>query len=512
MTITSDTTHTPLTEGVVFRQGVVCEDRDTTVLLGLRNQTGYRLTHVTGGIVALLHRLTREAVPADALGAGLDERELRQLPRLLERIAPFLARAQLLGDTPLISVEATAPGAPYRAVAVGADDPVRLSKFTLLRRREGALVLETPLTAFRCVVRTPAAAAVVSALAETGSATALGSAGLPADGVAELLGHLVGAGFADLGVRDGDGSGARFPADDDEVLRQWDVHDLYFHSRSRLGRTDEPYGGRFPHVGTIEPLPPVRPAHAGEPVALRRPKLDDILSRDPSLIAAMEGRQSIRGYGEKPPHIDQLAEFLYRVARVRGVYGPRPDQKMPYAGSTRPYPCGGAAYELELYLTVRRCEGLDAGVYHYDAQEHALRLVNADAETRGRLLDLASLSTGGEAVPDVLITVTSRFQRLSWKYQSIAYAVTLKHVGVLYQTMYLVATAMGLAACGLGSGNSELAERAFGLDPLRESAVGEFILGSAPEVRPEPESARGAVDWRPGLDPQWQQDVRRLLP
>jgi SagB-type dehydrogenase family enzyme len=185
---------------------------------------------------------------------------------------------------------------------------------------------------------------------------------------------------------------------------------------------------------------------------------------------------------------------------------------MPYAGSTRPYPCGGAAYELELYLTVRRCAGLAPGVYHYDAAEHALRLVNDDPEIRRQLIDLGSLSTGGEAVPDVLFTVTSRFQRLSWKYQSIAYAVTLKHVGVLYQTMYLVATAMGLAACGLGSGNSALAERAFGLDPLRESAVGEFLLGSAPEARPVPEGARGAADWRPGNDPQWQQDVRRLLP
>jgi SagB-type dehydrogenase family enzyme len=508
--VTTTIEPTRLTEGTVFRQGVVCEHRDSTVLLGLRNQTGYRLTHVTPGIIGLLHRLTREAVPSGALAEGLDERERRQLPRVLERIAPFLARAQLLDGTAHLSVEATAPVEPYTLVPVGPDRPVRLSKFTLLRRREGALVLETPLTAYRCVVRSAAAAAVVSALAGTATAAELARPGLPAEAVAELLGHLVGASFADAGTRDADGD--HFAADDDEVLRQWDVHDLYFHSRSRLGRTDEPYGGRFPHVGTIEPLPPVRPAPAGEPIPLHRPRLDDILSRDPSLVAVMEGRQSIRAYGEQPLHIDQLGEFLYRTARVRGVYGPRPDQKMPYAGSTRPYPCGGAAYELELYLTVRRCAGLAPGVYHYDAAEHALRLVNDDPEIRRQLIDLGSLSTGGEAVPDVLFTVTSRFQRLSWKYQSIAYAVTLKHVGVLYQTMYLVATAMGLAACGLGSGNSALAERAFGLDPLRESAVGEFLLGSAPEARPVPESARGAADWRPGNDPQWQQDVRRLLP
>ncbi|MBT2405455.1 MULTISPECIES: SagB family peptide dehydrogenase [unclassified Streptomyces] len=510
MTTTDVTLHGPLTEATALRQGVLCENRDSTVLLSLRNQTGYRLRGVTPGILGVLERLARHAVPTDQLAAGLDTQEERQLTRVLERISPFLARSLMYRDVELMAVEATAPAEPYDVVAVPLDAPVRLSKFALLRRREGALVVETPLTAYRCVLRSAEAAAVASALGETATARELASGELPAEAVAAVLGHLVGAGFADLGsCRDGL---AVFAADDDEVLRQWDFHDLYFHSRSRLGRTDEPYGGRFPYVGTIEPLPPVKPAPPGEPIPLFRPQLTDVLAKDPSLLAVMEGRQSIRSYGERPLDAQQLGEFLYRAARVRGTYGPRPDQKMPYAGSTRPYPCGGAAYELELYLTIRRCEGIEPGIYHYDAMDHCLRLVNADPGLRQNLLDVGSLSTGGEAVPDVLITMTSRFQRLSWKYQSIAYAVTLKHVGVLYQTLYLVATAMGLAACGLGSGNSELAERAFGLDPLKESAIGEFLLGSAPQTRPLEESARHAADWRPGNDPQWQQEVRHLLP
>lgn len=39
---------------------------------------------------------------------------------------------------------------------------------------------------------------------------------------------------------------------------------------------------------------------------------------------------------------------------------------------------------------------------------------------------------------------------------------------------------MKIGACGLGSGNSQTSVDAFGLDYLRESSVGEFILGSAP--------------------------------
>ena len=60
----------------------------------------------------------------------------------------------------------------------------------------------------------------------------------------------------------------------------------------------------------------------------------------------------------------------------------------------------------------------------------------------------------------------------------MAYATTLKNVGVLYQTMYLVATAMGLAPCALGCGDSDAFARAAGADYYAEPSVGEFLLGS----------------------------------
>ena len=82
--------------------------------------------------------------------------------------------------------------------------------------------------------------------------------------------------------------------------------------------------------------------------------------------------------------------------------------------------------------------------------------------------------------PPVLITLASRFQRLSWKYAAMAYATTLKNVGVLYQTMYLVATAMGLAPCALGGGNADRFAAAAGTEYYAESSVGEFLLGSRP--------------------------------
>ncbi len=59
-------------------------------------------------------------------------------------------------------------------------------------------------------------------------------------------------------------------------------------------------------------------------------------------------------------------------------------------------------------------------------------------------------------------------------------ALVLKHVGVVFQTMYLAATAMGLAPCAVGLGDSDLFAQAADTDYYAETSVGEFLHGSAP--------------------------------
>ena len=83
---------------------------------------------------------------------------------------------------------------------------------------------------------------------------------------------------------------------------------------------------------------------------------------------------------------------------------------------------------------------------------------------------------GPVPAPDILITVAARIQRVAWKYQSLAYALILKNTGVLYQQMYLVATALDLAPCAIGCGDTQAFAQASGLDFTQETSVGEFAL------------------------------------
>ena len=250
---------------------------------------------------------------------------------------------------------------------------------------------------------------------------------------------------------------------------QWEFHDLFFHSRSRLGRQDSPYGGTYRFRGKIPSLPAVKKYPMHQKVAFSTPKI-----RDDSLFDGMiQKRKSIRKHGTKPMNLEQLGEFLYRSSRVKEIHH-LGDQEL----TSRPYPGGGARYELELYPVIHQCEGIAAGMYHYDPQEHLLSEIAPWNYGVEALLKDAARSSGGEEYPQVLIMVSARFQRISWKYQSMAYAVILKNVGVLYQTMYLTATAMDLAPCALGGGDSDLFCRVTGADYLEETSVGEFMLGS----------------------------------
>jgi SagB-type dehydrogenase family enzyme len=84
---------------------------------------------------------------------------------------------------------------------------------------------------------------------------------------------------------------------------------------------------------------------------------------------------------------------------------------------------------------------------------------------------------GAAAVPQILITIAARFDRVSWKYSSIAYSLILKDVGVLIQTLYLMATEMGLGGCAIGTSNIDLFAKMTGLEFHIEGPVGQFALG-----------------------------------
>ncbi|MGH3928132.1 MAG: SagB family peptide dehydrogenase, partial [Pseudonocardiaceae bacterium] len=324
-------------------------------------------------------------------------------------------------------------GVRRNRLQVAADVRYRLSRFAYCRRQDNTLVLESPRSTFRTTIWGPLGAAVIVELAQPRAYPELARhvGDLPADAARELVTLL--AHVELLTTVDDIGRSAE---DLDPALRTWAFHDLLFHSRSRAGRHDYPMGGHYPFAGRGDAPPALKPPPAGRLIPLPTADLDRLEREDPPLTRALEQRRSIRAHGARPITTAQVGEFLYRVARVRRLHPPATVAGSTYESTDRPYPSAGAAYELELYLTVNRCADLAEGIYHYDPLGHRLGQVAQQGAHTEALLEQAKASCAAPGRPQLLITVTSRFERLSWKYCSVAYANTQKNVGVLFQTMY----------------------------------------------------------------------------
>ena len=359
-------------------------------------------------------------------------------------------------------------------------DILVLSRFAYMRRRGNDLVLESPRAGalFR-ICDAKVAAALAGLCAPQAIRRLRRREGFPG---LELLALLLDCRIL-FKVEAGD-DGLR-PAEGDGNLVLWDFHDLLFHARSTEGRHANPLGGVYSYSDATPPLPAVRPAWPDDKIDLQA--LAAAPPEQPSPGARlMRERHSVRSFDDaRPITLGELARFLDATARVlsrwdsRGEFGedgPAIDHTM------RPYPSAGASYELELYLAVDKCEGLARGFYHYDAGAHALAPIGARSQDVDALLSGAAFAMAAPATPQILIVIAARFGRVSWKYSALAYALILKDVGVLTQSLYLMATDMGLGGCAVGSVNIDLFARMTGIEFHVEGPVGLFALGRALEV------------------------------
>lgn len=417
--------------------------------------------------------LLQEVFETDgAIGAAVLLYYLNQWDRL-----GLLRYTVVDGDVTLATVVPMVGGVEFASIDRSDQQRFRLSRFAYLRRDQDELVLESPRARSRTIVHEGLGVGLVAQLAQPTSCPELCSELMPPhDGAAmAFLGVLVGARLVAA-------VGADSAVDDEQrgELGQWSFHDFLFHRRTRVGSHDRSIGADFPFLGRAAPLPAIRSPASREMLDLKVPDLSQLERVDQPFYRVFEERRSTRDYArDQPISVGQLGEFLYRVARVRAVTAEAPEENRPYETSNRPYPSGGAAYDLELYLVVGSCVDLGRGLYHYDPLGHRLGRLDTSAVDVDALLLDAARSMGVLSEPQVLVILASRFQRLSWKYSGIAYATTLKNVGVLFQSMHLVATAMGLGACCLGAGNSALFANAAGTEEAVESSVGEIVLGVA---------------------------------
>ncbi|WP_155368220.1 SagB family peptide dehydrogenase [Catellatospora vulcania] len=437
--------------------GLTTETTTTADLLIIgKGRDPVALHDADGSVAAVLEALRRPTTwqQLRAHGPFAAGRIDALIRRLLTAGVLILGCADENGD--LATARIRSRLAELRPDAEPADDqPVQLSPCALLRRLDDRAVVESAHDGTVVELHRPELAAVVAGLCAPIDAAAVARL---APGGSQLLRLL-----AAVGLVTAPGPAAGRP-----------THAVWTHTRSRNGLVEL----RTPAPGTLDE-PPAGPA-ADTDIALPVPDQAALRRTDPPLAEVMETRRSVRRFGDKPLAVAQLGELLHRVARIQQRLPADPADERSYSYTLRPAPSAGAMHELDYYLTVRACHGLAPGVYRYLPDRHALAVVNRDTVPLVRLVNAAYLAINRVSVPQVLISLAARFDRPTRKYGDLAYSLTLRNAGVALQSVYLCATAMGLGACAVGSGDAADFAEASGLDPHEVSAVAEIVIGSLP--------------------------------
>ncbi|MBR6607152.1 MAG: SagB/ThcOx family dehydrogenase, partial [Oscillospiraceae bacterium] len=214
------------------------------------------------------------------------------------------------------------------------------------------------------------------------------------------------------------------------------------------------------------PQPPLAKAPVSDSII---PLTDDFsaVMTETDFFTILGERSSQRFYKDEPISLDQLAFLLYSCQGVKSIRG-------NHYATLRTVPSGGARHAFEMYLAVRKVEGLEPAVYHYLPLQHALEKVGELPEPEAQITKAMhdQKFAGGCAVCFLMSFVPYRAE---WRYSTTAHRVVLIDAGHVFQNLYLACGACGCGTCAIAAIDQPVADELCGLDGEEE-----FIIYAAP--------------------------------
>lgn len=204
-------------------------------------------------------------------------------------------------------------------------------------------------------------------------------------------------------------------------------------------------------------------------VGSERARVPLVKPEETPLRRVIRERRSCRVFADRSMPLDWLAGILADTYSVTGLTD-GPEGRAMY---TRPVPSAGALYPLEIYVATRSVEGLDDGLHHYHALEHALEPVKAGPivkELGDLLLGQYYLETA-----NVAVILTAVFQRTLKKYGPRGYRYVLYEAGHAAQNVCLLAGELQLGSICTGGFYDGRLNRYLGLDGTSEAVL--YLVG-----------------------------------
>jgi SagB-type dehydrogenase family enzyme len=181
------------------------------------------------------------------------------------------------------------------------------------------------------------------------------------------------------------------------------------------------------------------------------------------------------------PDIETVATILHYTAGViRRLTLPKTGKKLDFRAAS----CTGALYHVDVYLVAGPLGGLDAGVYQFGPQDHALRLLRP-GDWRAALAE-ACADRSWVAQAPLSMVLTTTFWRNAWRYGERAYRHAFWDGGTMAANALALASASGLPAGVVLGFVDRTVNRLLDLNAQKEAALAVLPLGRAEASPPPP--------------------------
>ena len=190
------------------------------------------------------------------------------------------------------------------------------------------------------------------------------------------------------------------------------------------------------------PQPPLQtiPENAKEFIDLPTPEIEETCAGN--FKSLVDNRTSVRKYSDKPISLKELSYLLWCSQGVKKTVGNK--------ATFRTVPSAGARHAIETYILVNNVNGLEEGIYWYNALEHKISLI-INTENISDKITEACFSQKFVKQSAVTFIWIADVYRMKWRYVDRGFRYLFLDAGHICQNIYLAAESINCGACGIAA-------------------------------------------------------------
>lgn len=249
------------------------------------------------------------------------------------------------------------------------------------------------------------------------------------------------------------------------------IDDFSLVHESLKARVEDIIESRFKEISEAKAPPVIKEYPDAPQIELPR----DFIELPHAIDRVIRARASRRDFSNEPISIQELSSlfhYTYGVRRYQPAYNAR---EFPFRFS----PSSGGLQAVEIYAVINSVEGVEKGLYHYNAARHSLEQLEL-GNMRYRIVN-CSLFQGWLQHAGVVLLLTNVMERVRWKYGARGYRYIHIDLGCLTQSLYLVTTALKLRCCAVAAYLDDAVNELLRIDGRDEFVSLLMGLGKRPE-------------------------------